>query len=340
MPLRYWRTLACLLALGIGGLAVCAEECIRGGTPAGRETRRAKAEPPAVAAAPSNAVALPPPADSKDAEPLILPMAPVTQPTIVIPAVHTPPVDPSTSSKPALSPPISTLPSLPTPDPLAKAVDLPPPPPMIAPKLDAVPTGSPMPLDIKPTPSLPPPPTIPVAPKFDPPPAPLPMAPIQTAPPALATPVTPPVPAIPAQPAGAAKPAAATGQYKLFLRMGGTGQPHFDIRDGDQLLLKVSCEQIELHGAHDAASGLPGLTATGKVKFHGSGLDGTCDQLTIVSMKGEVALKGGVRLTCYRGTTGSQVVAESVMFQLTRTGETATKLKAVGVGSIVPASLP
>src|SRR5438132_290278 len=202
MPLRYWRTSACVLALGIGGLAVCAEECIRGGAPAAKETKRAKA-------------------DSK--------------------------------TEPALA----------------------------------------------------------------------------AAPPANGIATPPPLPAVPGRAVSAAKPATLTGQYKLYLRMGGNGQPRFEIRDGDQLLLKVTCEQIELHGAQDGKSALPGLTASGNVKLHGSGLDGTCDQLSITAVKGEVALKGAVKLTCYRGTMSSQVVAESVMFQLARTGETAaTKMKA------------
>ena len=119
--------------------------------------------------------------------------------------------------------------------------------------------------------------------------------------------------------------------------MGGSSGPRFEIRDGEQLLLKVSCEKIELHGAHDGSGTLPGLTASGKVKLHGSGLDGTCESLTIESVKGEVHLKGAVKLTCYRGTTSSQVAAESMSFQLTKTGETSTK--ATGAGKVVPASL-
>jgi hypothetical protein len=224
------------------------------------------------------------------------------------------------------------------------APDLAPPPPVIGKPLDTSLTPAPTPSKLDPpmpmSPALPPaPPPIPMPPKLDLPPA----STAPSVPPPM--PVSPPVipngpalmpPAVPA-PAVTTK-SAPTGQYKLYLRMGGTGSPRFEIRDGDQLLLKVSCEQIELHGANDGATALPGLTATGKVKVHGSGLDGTCDQLNIVSAKGEVALKGNVHLNCYRGTSASQVAADSVMFQLSRTGEAAAKTRPAGSG-VVPASL-
>ena len=326
MPLKYWRTLACALALGIGGLAVCADECLRGGAAAGKETRRAKAdpktEPPlAVVTPPVAAVTLPPPADLADPEPparaFVLPLAQPSPP--VVQASFEPPLAP----KPADASP-ATLPVPPTPPSNPAALDLPPPPPMIGPKPEPLPA-------VPPTVALPPtPPPAPMLPKFDPPPA-----------PPVSVPMPPPAVSgvVPAKTVSSTKPAAPTAQYKLFLRMGGSGQPRFEIRDGDQLLLKVTCEQIELHGAQDGTSALPGLTATGKVKLHGSGLDGTCDQLSIVSAKGEVALKGTVRLTCYRGTTSSQVAAESVMFQLTRTGETSAKMKTTSSSGVVPASV-
>jgi hypothetical protein len=333
MPLKYWRTLACVLALGIGGLAVCAEECIRGGVPAGKEVRRgktdSKTEPPLAVAPPIDAVVVPPPpppaAPMDSTGPMIvLPLAQSNQPAI-LPASFEPPIAP----KPA-DPSPATLP--PTPPAPVKPMDLGvlPPPPEIGPKQNL---SKP---EQFPTVAVPPPPPPPMIPKFDPPPAP-PTISI----PMTATPVPPPaVPAAaPVKAVSNTKPVAGTGQYKMFLRMGGTGSPRFEIRDGDQLVLKVSCEQIELHGAQDGVTALPGLTATGKVKLHGSGLDGTCDQLSIVSAKGEVALKGNVHLMCYRGTTASEVVAETVKFQLARTGETATKFKAAGVSSVVPASM-
>ncbi|HLW67576.1 MAG TPA: hypothetical protein VKS79_19830, partial [Gemmataceae bacterium] len=153
-------------------------------------------------------------------------------------------------------------------------------------------------------------------------------------PPLPSTTSTQPVPSVPL-----AKSTVNVAPFQLHLHMGG-GQTHrFEIRDGDKILLKVYCDKVELHGAQDGSSALPGLTATGHIRLHGAGLDGICDQLTVAAADGKVTLKGAVHMTCYRGTNSSQVLAEQMSFQLNRAGETPVNTKARGTGSVVPASL-
>jgi hypothetical protein len=335
--LRYWRIYACLLALGIGALAVCADEAIRGGALPGKENRRAKVDPKIEPPLAPADVSPPPPistAPDTSAKTVVVPMVPLAQ--AVVPASFEPPLD-GGDAKPVAPVALYSFPNLSPAKPAG--VDLPMPD---SPKADPLPAPPSNKLDSSPAALPPPPPPVPMVPKFDPLPTPA-VAPMPMTPPVANPMLPPPPPVVPAKaestnkPAGA-KPIATPGQYKVLLRMGGTGQPRFEVRDGEQLLLKVTCEQIELHGAQDGTAALPGLTATGKVKLHGSGLDGTCDQLTIVSAKGEVAMKGNVHLTCYRGNTSSQVVAESVMFQLNRNGESISKgVKSLSTG-VVPAS--
>src|SRR2546423_1524695 len=76
-------------------------------------------------------------------------------------------------------------------------------------------------------------------------------------------PITPPSPADQPNPAAPS----ANGSYKLHVRMGGNLGPRFEVRDGDALLLKVYCEHIDMQGSQHGSTAIPGLTATGQVRF-------------------------------------------------------------------------
>ncbi|MFL5342364.1 MAG: hypothetical protein ACJ8F7_19625 [Gemmataceae bacterium] len=347
--MRYWRTLVCALALGICGLAVWADETLKTPAPANKEHGTvvpetkpaapvAKSQPaPADDAAPAKefVIGLPPmpepapPAAVKNADPINPSLAQSPDLAIALPTPKnesekkSEPPKPS-NLEPPPAPPIPTPkleapPALPSPPPLPPAaIDIPPAPPKLDPP--ALPKAeTTRPPDV----TLPPPPP-PVSPKLDLPPPVVPAIPS----------FRPPAPPADPTPASFTKPAA---PYKLYLRMG-AGQSRFDIKEGDLVVLKVSFEKIELHGAQEGSAMLPGLTASGHVKLHGAGLDGTCDSLTIVSSKGEVQLKGNVRMTCYRGATSSQIMAEQMSFQLGHTAD-GTKVNVTGPGSVVPASL-
>lgn len=116
--------------------------------------------------------------------------------------------------------------------------------------------------------------------------------------------------------------------FKMLLHAGGTGEPYFEIKDGDQLLLKVSCESVEMHSQQ-------GLTAKGKVHLQGVGLDGTCEQLSIFWPKKVVELTGNVILNCSRDGSLMQIAAEQIKLRISGTGE--PSIKASGTSTIMPA---
>lgn len=233
-------------------------------------------------------------------------------------------------------PPVAPVVELPKPPTLPVAPPVVPPQVVTARVEKSEPADEPPPIP-KAALDLPPPP--PTVPAVVPPPA---VAPQPVPPPDVAVPVVPPPADILATPKPTASPATRavkpvasnmpidTGTYKLHVRMGGNLGPRFEVRDGEHLLLKVYCDHIDLHGRQDGAAILPGLTATGNVRFSGSGLNGTCDSLAIDAVDGMVRLKGNVKLTCYRGNASSQVMADALSFQLKGTQEVPTKFRQDG----------
>jgi hypothetical protein len=113
-----------------------------------------------------------------------------------------------------------------------------------------------------------------------------------------------------------------SGKLKLLLRMG-SGSPRFEIRhvETTELLFKVYGEKIEIQSNPEGKSSpLAGVTASGKVKFTGPGVEGTCDSLTLLSGTGEVLMKGNVQLKTKTGRTWSELAAEKMMYQIGATG--------------------
>lgn len=125
--------------------------------------------------------------------------------------------------------------------------------------------------------------------------------------------VSVPPPAMPASPS----------KLKMLMRLG-DGKPRFEIRqmNGEDLLLKVYGEKIEMQSPADGlkASPIAGVTASGQVRFVGPGIQGTCDQLSVLSGTGEVMLKGNVLLKTKRGKTWSELTADKMIYQIGSSG--------------------
>lgn len=338
--MKYWRTILCASALGACGLAVWADDCVRGKTKKSEATAVAATEPA-------------PPTETEPPVKVIMdigtPSLPVAPPVVppIIPPLTDPEVKKAAASKPESPPPPPPAKLSDEPPPLpAGKFELPPDP--SAPKAPPAPKIS-LPPDLPKDSGAKPPSTLdlpPARPMLD-----LPKVPDVHSPevkPAIEVPkassvespkpefVLPPAPKAPSvslpptpEPPVAAAPSnsPAAGPFKMFLRMGGTAQPRFEVKDGDALILKVYFDHVDLKGSHD------GLTAMGHVRLHGSGLDGTCDQLSLSSTKGEVELKGNVKLNCYRGGASSQLTADQVKFQLKGATEPAKPRN-----SVVPAT--
>ena len=98
----------------------------------------------------------------------------------------------------------------------------------------------------------------------------------------------------PAPLATAVNAAAAQAKYRILLRVG-EGEPVFEVRSGDALLLKVVCEKVDVKSP-EKGQGLSALKACGKVRFAGFGAEGTCDQLNFLAGTGEVAMSGNVKI--------------------------------------------
>jgi hypothetical protein len=111
-------------------------------------------------------------------------------------------------------------------------------------------------------------------------------------------PAAPPVETTIAKPAAPAPtaptPAAPESKFRILLRVG-EGEPTFEVKNGDNLVLKVACEKVDIKSP-EKGSGLSEVTARGKVRFAGFGAEGTCDELKFFAGNGEVSMTGEVRV--------------------------------------------
>src|SRR5262249_16903138 len=88
--------------------------------------------------------------------------------------------------------------------------------------------------------------------------------------------------------------APAANKYRILLRVG-EGEPTFEVRSGDDLLLKVVCEKVDIKSP-EKDNGPSAVTARGKVRFAGFGAEGTCQELSFLAGTGEVRMTGDVKI--------------------------------------------
>jgi hypothetical protein len=274
--------MAVVLGLSLGGLAAIAGQCPKTG-----DTKGSTAELP------------PPPVD--------------------LPAV------PAKVSSPATVPP--PLPDLP-PAPPAKVEPIPTPP--VLP--DAIPSLPP-PMTKPETPVVPPPSVIPAGglepPKLEPavpnPPASQPdkaSSPMPVLPPAVDHTLDQPSPTTSSAPTAALPPAtvsaAAVHQHKfrILLRVG-EGEPNFEVRCGDDLVLKVICQKVDLKSP-EQGNGPTMVRASGQVRFAGFGAEGTSEELSFLAGTAEVLLSGDVKIRVKDklGRVESEFFTDAVKYKL------------------------
>jgi hypothetical protein len=335
MLLSRWKLMAGVLGVSIGGLAAAASQCPKWDKSKGRapedpvaqiDTKVAPAGPAAHPApelpaipGPSSGPAIPAPPQltpagatpSAPTPPTVAPALPDFAPTAPKPV----PAPPAGVTLPADKPNLpETAPSVPPPPkelmpighaPMKPAVTPP------APASDPIPPGVPGPA--KPMSATPPAFDLPVPtsrsagppavigagamqpaqpPGVSPPGAPG-MAPAQ-----IDLPAAPPVETTIAKPAAPAPtaptPAAPESKFRILLRVG-EGEPTFEVKNGDNLVLKVACEKVDIKSP-EKGSGLSEVTARGKVRFAGFGAEGTCDELKFFAGNGEVSMSGEVKV--------------------------------------------
>ncbi len=200
--------------------------------------------------------------------------------------------------------------------PLPKSTELLPPP--VQNRSEELRNSAPLPV-IPPKPANPDP--IPVAlpaPKpVDPIPAPTFVVPVADTKPMPVTPipVTPLV--VTERPASAPVAAGTIANKKLKVTLHLSDEkPWFEIKDSDEVVLKVTADGVQLVAGASKGSPANTLTAVGGVTFRTLGGFGTCDELTVVPGTGEVVVTGKVSVTSNWGKSETTATADKMTFRL------------------------
>ena len=303
MILTRWKLMAGVLAVSLGGLAAMAGQCTKseptkGGTPPEMPAASAPATKPAAApspmmtppaapmlpsipaAEPAKPVELPPP-------PAVLPVGGTTPSVPPVPNTDYTPVEATAGGRSPASP---------------GGYEKPAPAPPMPTELTPIPAGS----------ALPTPPTLTPPASAPTPPMSLPSDPLIDA--------TPPSPSNFIKPAATAPTSAAVAavqaKYRILLRVG-EGEPLFEVRSADHLILKVVCEKVDVKSP-EKGQGLSAVKAAGKVRFAGFGAEGTCDELHFLAGTGEVSMTGNVKIQVKDklGRIESELSADTMRYRL------------------------
>lgn len=276
-----WKLAAGVLGLSLGGLAAVADVPAR--------TGMLSCAPVAQAPAPPTLPQLPP-------APLPVPAA-LPAPAVVTPADLPAVPMPMPQPMPVIT--ASAVETAPLPRAAAQVFELavPAAPAAAAP---VIPAAAPAP--VLPTPTLNPAPQAPATP---------------AAPVVDATPQFRPDPAPQAsQPAPAElAPQAAEKKLKVMLHMG-DDRPRFEVRDGNEVYLKVVCDKVDVKSPSDRGENMSTMRAAGKVTFVTPGGEGTCDELSVVPGTGQVIVNGKVAFTYNWGKVETTVSGDRMTFRL------------------------
>lgn len=126
-------------------------------------------------------------------------------------------------------------------------------------------------------------------------------------------PVTPPAEVRPVE-ARAATPTVEK-RLKVTLQMG-EGNPRFEIRDGEEVVLKVVSDKVDVKAPTEKGDLWSVLKASGRVKFQSPGGDGYCDELQIIPGTCEVIATGKVQFKYNWGKVETAVTSERMTFRL------------------------
>ena len=102
---------------------------------------------------------------------------------------------------------------------------------------------------------------------------------------------------------------------KVLVHMGGD-RPWFELRDRDEMYLKVICDNIDVHSPKELENPVSTIRATGNIRYITPGGQGSCDDLTVSPKDGEVQVKGNVRFRYSWGQVRTTLTAETMTFRL------------------------
>jgi hypothetical protein len=123
-------------------------------------------------------------------------------------------------------------------------------------------------------------------------------------------------PAVPKQtPPESMQSTTLSGTTRVVLNIG-AGAPRFEILSGDDTLLKVVCDKVEVTSPSEQGEVMSALKATGAVRFCAPGCVGICNELMVLPGVGDVELSGDVRVKCKQGKGETEIVAAKMTFKL------------------------
>ncbi len=129
------------------------------------------------------------------------------------------------------------------------------------------------------------------------------------------TSTSPVQPSMPVPPRDTAPPMMPEKKLRVMLNMG-DDRPRFEVRDGEEPLLKVLCEKVDVKSPSDRGETMSTLKAVGKVSFVMPGGEGTCDELSVVPGSGQVVVSGKVTFRYNWGKVETEVTGERMTFRL------------------------
>lgn len=111
-------------------------------------------------------------------------------------------------------------------------------------------------------------------------------------------------------------PVAPEAKFRIILRVG-EGEPTFEVKHGDNLILKVASEKVDIKSPEKGA-GPSEITARGNVRFVGFGAEGTCEELKFFAGTGQVEMMGDVKVQVKDklGRVESELTTGSMKYKL------------------------
>lgn len=106
-----------------------------------------------------------------------------------------------------------------------------------------------------------------------------------------------------------------TTDVRVMVKLG-AGQPRFDVYSGDDVMLKVVSDKVDVQSPTTSGETMTPMKAKGNVRFSAPGCEGTCDELTVLHATGEIELVGNIRVKCTRGKAETEFSAQRMNFRL------------------------
>lgn len=239
-----------------------------------------------------------------------------------LPAAPTPAPAPNAAPKPLELPELQ-LPSRSVPViPASNATPASPAVPTAAPAAPAIPAPAPAPADNAPNiPGLP-------TPSPNPTPTPLPAGPAPAPTPATVESKPVPVQATVVADEVAAPSSTVERKLKVIVHLS-DDRPRFEVRDGDEIYLKVVCDRVDVKSPSDKGERMSVLTASGRVTFITPGGEGTCEDLSLTPGTGQLTVMNKVHFKYNWGKLETTVSGEKMNFRLASAPSLPTSVSAI-----------